>query len=105
MAEQLVPGKVILKRWFLRIVLVLASAAVVAYGADYGILRYRVAVNKSPFGTVTVHPYLAVPRKDHKLEFLFEDPRDATCVNSLFPHMGDPPCWYLKTHTDQRVDI
>jgi hypothetical protein len=28
-----------------------------------------------------------------------------TCVNSLFPHQGYLPCWYLSKHTDQRTDI
>jgi hypothetical protein len=26
-------------------------------------------------------------------------------VNSLFPHAGDVPCWYLKRHTQQETDI
>jgi hypothetical protein len=26
-------------------------------------------------------------------------------VNSLFPHAGHVPCWYLKRHTQQETDI
>jgi hypothetical protein len=99
------PGRVILKHWFGRVLLVLALLAAVAYAADYVVLRYRIATNRSPFATITVHPYDAVPRKDHKIEFLAEDPRDETCVNSLFPHLGDPPCWYLSRHKDQQIDF
>jgi hypothetical protein len=28
-----------------------------------------------------------------------------TCVHSLFPHSGDPPCWFLIRHAEQRTDI
>ena len=75
------------------------------YVLDYLVLRYRMARNQTPFGTVTVRPYYAVPQKDHKTEFLFGDPQDETCVNSLFPHLGDSPCWYLSRNTQKRVDM
>jgi hypothetical protein len=98
-------GREILKRWFLRTVATIVLAAAAIYVCDYLILRLRVATNHQPFGTVTVHPYYAVPQKDQKTEFLLGDPADQQCVNSLFPHMGDSPCWYLTHHTDQRVDM
>lgn len=78
---------------------------VVLYAADYLLLRYRVATNRNPYGTVTVQSYYAVPRKDHKTEFLFNDPQDETCVNSLFPHWGDRPCWYLTRNTQKRINM
>jgi hypothetical protein len=99
------PGKVLLRRFFGRALLYVLSVAAVAYAADYAILRYRIATNRSPYSTVTVHPYDVVPRKDHKVEFLPEDPHDETCTNSLFPQMGHPPCWYLKRHTEQAIEF
>lgn len=75
------------------------------YAADYLLLRYRVAANRNPYGTVTVQPYYAVPRKDHKTEFLFDDPQDQTCVHSLFPHFGDSPCWYLNRNQQKRINM
>jgi hypothetical protein len=90
-----------LRRLLLALVVVLA----VVYGADYVLLRYRVSANKAAFDTVTVKPYYAVPRKDNKLEYLADDPQDQTCVNSLFPHFGNAPCWYLRTHTKQRINL
>lgn len=86
------------------LLIVLVSLAIV-YALDYAVLRYRIATNRNPYGTVTVRPYYAVPRKDHKTEFLFDDPHDQTCVNSLFPHFGDTPCWYLTRHTEPRIDM
>jgi len=90
-----------LRRALLAAVILLA----VVYAADYALLRYKASANKAAFDTVTVKPYYAVPRKDHKLEYMFDDPRDETCVNSLFPHLGDKPCWYLQTHARQRINL
>jgi hypothetical protein len=75
------------------------------YASDYAILRYRVAANRNPYGTVTVQPYYAVPRKDHRTEYMFDDPQNVTCVNSLFPHFGDSPCWYLNRNKQKRINM
>ena len=88
-----------------RILLYCAVMATAVYIVDYAVLRFRVATNRNPFSTVTVRPYYAVPRKDHKTEFLVQDPQDQACVNSLLPHLGDLPCWYLSRHKEQRIDM
>ena len=75
------------------------------YILDYLVLRYRIGANRTPFSTVTVRPYYAVPQKNHRTEFLRSDPHDQTCVNSLLPHLGDSPCWYLLRHKDQEIDM
>lgn len=56
-------------------------------------------------GSVRVQRYYAVPRKDGRTEFLFDQPGDEPCVRSLFPHFGDAPCWYLTKHPQKRIDI
>lgn len=88
-----------------RCAVAIALALVLLYASDYLILRYRVAAHRNAFGTVTVQPYYAVPRKDHKTEYLFDDPQDVTCVNSLFPHLGDSPCWYLNRNKQKRINL
>lgn len=98
-------GRQIIARFLRRAVATLVFTAAVLYACDYALLRYKIARNQTPFGTVTVRLYYAVPRKDHKVEFLFADPEDDTCVNSLFPHMGDSPCWYLSRNKEKRVDM
>jgi hypothetical protein len=30
---------------------------------------------------------------------MFDKPQSMECVNALFPHYGDTPCWYMKRHT------
>src|SRR5579864_6052186 len=86
-------------------VLLLAGLAALAFAGDYAVLRYRIAAQKDPFGAVTVRPYYAVRLKSGKTEFIFQAPRQQTCVNSLFPHFGTAPCWYLQRHPERRIDI
>jgi hypothetical protein len=88
-----------------RVTISLVVGLALLYASDYLILRYRVAANRNPYGTVTVQPYYAVPRKDHRTEYLFDDPRDETCVHSLFPHLGDSPCWYLNRNKQKRINM
>ncbi len=94
-------GKQVLGTFLLRALLAVCLAAALAFAIDAALLRYRASTNRHAFSTVTVHPYYSFPRKDKKLELLFEDPRDETCANSLFPQMGYSPCWYLRRHLDQ----
>jgi hypothetical protein len=82
-----------------------AVLAGLAYAADYAVFRYRAARGRQPFGQVTVTHYDAVQQKNGKTEFLFDPPERQTCVNSLFPHAGYAPCWYLQSHTEQRTNI
>jgi hypothetical protein len=98
-------GKQFLVRIFFRSIAALVIATALVYALDAAILRYRVSTNKNPYGAVTVRPYYAIPRKDAKIELMFDDPRDETCVNSLFPQMGDSPCWYLRKHPEKRIDM
>jgi len=93
------------RRVFGRLIIGAVLATALVYAGDFLVLRYRIAANKSAFGTVTVTPYYAVPRKDKKIEYMFDDPHDETCVNSLFPHLGDGACWYLRKHKERRIDL
>ncbi len=71
----------------------------VVYGADY------LAARTNPLGSVEVEPYLAIHLKNKKTEFDFNVPTETqSCVASFAPHLGLPPCWYLKRNTKQRID-
>lgn len=82
----------------------LAGVLLALYVGDYVFLWLRIQRGNT-FGSVTVRRYYAVPQKSGKIEFLQAEPQDQTCVRSLFPHMGDAPCWYVRRHTEQRIDI
>jgi hypothetical protein len=97
------------KRLLLRVIVIgLASALVVtalAYAIDFAVFRYRVAMNRQPYGQITVSSYDAIPQKSGKTEFIFNPPDAQTCVNSLFPREGYTPCWYLQRHAEQRINM
>jgi len=82
-----------------RILLALVMAAVLLYAVDYRVARSR------SLGTVQVQPYYAVPLKDGKTEFIMLDPETRSCVHSLLPHFGYPPCWYLDGRKEQRINM
>jgi hypothetical protein len=84
-------------------ILGVVSLAVVYAGEDVWV-RYRIPGNRQALGTVTVQRYDAIPEKNGKIEFAFEEPVTRTWVRSLFPHLGYPPCWYLSRHAEQRVN-
>jgi len=90
---------------FWRLLLALVVLLLIAYVADYCVFRYRVSANRQPFGSITVEHYDAVAHKDGKAELIFDPPVQQTCVNAVFPHAGNPPCWYLSRHAEQRTDI
>jgi hypothetical protein len=98
------PIRHFLKRLLAAMLLALTGAVLLAYGVDYVVFRYRIGTNRA-FGQITVTSYDAVPQKNGKTEFLFNDPQLQTCVNSLFPRAGYLPCWYLQRHTEQRTNI
>ena len=98
-------GRELLLQGAKRLSLILVLVVGGLYILDYAVLRYRIAANKNPFETVTVKPYYAVPQKNHRTEFLPSDPQDQACVNSLFPHLGNLPCWYLIRHKNQQINM
>jgi hypothetical protein len=68
------------------------------YGGDYLTAR-------GAFGSVKIERYYAIPQKDGKTEFVFATPENQTCVQSLLPHLGYSPCWYMNRHRRKRIDL
>jgi hypothetical protein len=79
--------------------------AALVYAADFTIFRVRVAVHRSPYGSVTVQHFDAVLEKNGKTQFFYDPPQAETCVNTLFPHRGFAPCWYLNRHREQGTSL
>ena len=88
-----------------RVLIIAVLAFALIYAGDYISLRYRIPNSREQFGSVMVEQSYAVPQKDKKVEYIFDPPAPQTCVNSLFPHFGDPPCWYLERHKRQQVNV
>jgi hypothetical protein len=94
-----------MKRYFAFTVISLGLALLVVYAADYLLIRCRMVRNHDAFGSVTVRRYYAIEKKANKTEYVFAGAQHEQCVNSLFPHVDRRPCWYLKRHAEQRVNI
>jgi hypothetical protein len=94
-----------MKQFLYRTLAILVVVVILVYVADYLSLRYKIPGNRAQFGTVSVREMYAIHEKNNKTEYQFTPAQDQPCVNSLFPHFGDPPCWYLQRHTQQRIDI
>ena len=86
-----------------RSALILACLVGCLYVGDYAAVRIPIPKSRSPYSTVVVKPYYDVGLKSGKSDFYFLDPQRQTCVNSLFPHMGFDPCWYVRSHTHPRI--
>ena len=84
-----------------RIATILVALVIIFYIGDYIVVKLRT----NPTGTCQVTKLYAVPQKDGKTEYETGDPETQTCANSIFPHLGYSPCWYLKRHKTQQVNL
>jgi hypothetical protein len=81
--------------------LTLIAASAVAYVADSLILQLR-EHHGSAHGSVMVNTVDIVREKGSKVEY-YDNPLQPTpCVYALFPHEGEPACWWLARHADQQ---
>jgi hypothetical protein len=94
-----------MKRVIAQALVGLIAAGVLAYAGDYAILRFRIWHKLDAYGSVSVQVYYAVPQKNGKTEYDFQSSKEETCVKSIFPHLGDRPCWYARTHRDREINL
>jgi thiosulfate dehydrogenase (quinone) large subunit len=100
--EQLAdPMRVLIRRILFTTVLLTC----LVYGGDYVSLQLQIPDHRAQFGTVMVQRDNAVPLKNRSTEYMFDQPVPVTCVYSLFPHFGYPPCWYVSRHTRQEIKM
>ena len=88
-----------------RVLIIAFVSLSLVYIGDYASIRYRVAKSRTAFGVVTVQTYYAVPQKNRKTEFYFDQPETQACVHSLFPHFGYSPCWYLNRKRVKQINM
>ena len=93
-----------MKRFLLIPAAYLLAACVVVYVCDYAALRFGILNHRPQIGSVMVQRAWVIPMKDGKTQYAFDPPAPQECVNSLFPHFGDSPCWYLRKHPLQQIN-
>ena len=84
-----------------RLATALVVLVVVLYFSDYIFIR----LSREPLGTVQINKFYAVPQKNGKTSFEPGEPETQTCVNSIFPHLGYSPCWYVMKHRNQQINL
>jgi hypothetical protein len=90
-----------MKRWLLRVAVVLVAGFVVAYWGDWAVFRLR----GSPRSNVTVNRYVTIPLKGNKQEFDYLGSLDVPCSRSLFSQAGLSPCWQLRRNPNQGMNL
>jgi hypothetical protein len=83
-----------------RFIVVTAVLVGVLYAVDWAVLRVRVA-HGTGYGTVEIHQFLATSLKGSKTEYDLTGSFQQTCSRSIFPHDGNPACWWLQRHSSQ----
>jgi hypothetical protein len=86
-------------------ILALAALLALTYAGDYCALRYQIPGGRPQFGQVTVNTLYVIHVKGGKIQYEPGPQQTDTCVHSLFPHLGDRPCWYVIRHQDKLIDI
>jgi hypothetical protein len=79
----------------------LVAIPVALYLGDFAVVSLR----GNPTSNVLIKQFYAVPQKGNKMQYLPADPENEECVQSLFPHAGDQPCWYVNRHTHREIDM
>jgi hypothetical protein len=74
---------------------------------DYLSFRFRLSKGTpgNPIQSVRIQMTYAIPHKDGRAEYVFGEPQMVTCVRSIFPHAGDPPCWYLTKTASKPIQM
>ena len=93
-----------LRKTALLVIVALATLLAGAYAWDSAAVRY-VVPQSGKFGSVSVDWFISVPEKGGKFEFIYDHSQPESCVNSLFPHYGMPPCWYARRHHERRIQM
>jgi hypothetical protein len=94
-----------MKRIFAIVILAAAAIFAVVFTADYVSVRFGIPGHRAQFDDVEVRHFYAVKLKNRKTSYMYDQPQSWECVNSLLPHYGDAPCWYLKRHTVIQVNL
>lgn len=85
-------------RWLANSALILCAALVILFAGDYLVLHFRIAAHGLNGATQSLTTFAAAPLKDGRFSVFYDQPQIQTCVRSIFPWLGDQPCWYLQRH-------
>jgi hypothetical protein len=88
----------------LAVAIALCALLVVLYAGDYAVLRLRIALHGTNSVVSSVTFFYAAPLNGGKVSVFYDQPQNQPCTRSLFPQLGNAPCWYLQHRTVRVVD-
>jgi hypothetical protein len=94
-----------MKRVLKIVVLGAAGIFAVVFTGDYVSVRFGIPNHREQFDSFDVRHFYAVKLKNRKTSYMYDQPQSMECVNSLLPHFGDQPCWYVKRHPVIQVNL
>jgi hypothetical protein len=80
------------------VVLPVLTLGLIAYGLDWASLEYGIPAQRPKFNEYKVDQLYTVPNRWKEIEWSRGEPVMERCVNSVFPHYGNNPCWYVSQH-------
>ena len=90
-----------MKRVLVRGVLIALAALAFLYIVDYVVLRVR----PNPHDQVMVDTIYALHKTKNLTNYMPGNSASQECVKSIFPHMDEQPCWWLRRHTEKQVEM
>jgi hypothetical protein len=77
----------------------LLAVAALVWGADYAALMLPFPAGKKQWDVVRVDQMYYTRNRFGQIDMAHGDAIMETCGNSMLPHAGKRPCWYVRTHT------
>ena len=110
MSQPSVEGEPVFGTWMKLILKFLAIALFAIWLLDVGWFYIRRSFPATGTASGSVHRVrlLAIPDKGNKTEYEVDavtPEEDVPCANSLFPHGGENPCWYVVKHAKDPIPM
>jgi hypothetical protein len=89
-------------------ILAIVVAAVWVVDTSWFYIRRSYPAAGKASGSVHRVRLLAIPDKGNRTEYevdALQPEEDVPCANSIFPHGGERPCWYVMRHAKDPIPM
>lgn len=86
-------------------IVVIGLSLAIVYICDYALVRYKVRHTNLGSALGQVQVYEAARLKDGKFEVFWDQPQTEICVHSIFPQLGQLPCWYASRNNLKIIGV
>ena len=93
------------RRGLKRLVIGVIVLAALFYLGDFLSIKFRIPGNRQQTDIVQVQDFYAVKQKNGRIAYYYNSTENVTCSNSLFPQLGNQPCWYVRRNTHRHTNL